>query len=875
MPARYFQGETVTGPVKESDAKTFADVVDHLRIAPVLGITRAAFLALDKKRRNEIKQVPFFVPATFKEATSKRSTEHAVHCNLIFLDIDELPDGRCPAAPFVRNPALLEQALDGFNFAAHVTASSTPQKPRMRVIVDAEAIPLIEYPRAVATIGALLGLPAITKESSVAVQPMFLPTLFQDDPQDASVLLAHNIDGRHFAHSDISDSLDSYNGTNGKNGSHANGSKPHGVGTADSIDALEFCKAPVEGITLRIVKEALGTIDPDCVRDEWIATASALRHQFSPHQDDEAYTLFDEWSAQGSKYVSSDETLATWRSVKHSPVGRLPITIRSLFKRATDAGWDNKVVKENLFTKMVKWLEDAPDVVTLMEQGIRKIIATPLLTSMQEDVLVNNLSTQAKKRFCYSVSVTAIRKDLNKAKGELNAAQQGTKSKDEKVPSWAQGILYIEAPDEFYRHRTGEKFKAQAFNATYSRWLMNTTKDLLAQGLPVNEATLSTPKVAPSLFALNNLRIPKAYDYAYCPSKPASVWFVNNGTKYVNTYIPTYPSLDPSKAQFCGELLLRHLGNLIGEEPYRRHLIDWLAFQVQFPGRKIRHAVLVQSAEGAGKTFLAEAMKVVLGAEHVKTIDGGSISSGWNEWCFGRQLIVIEEVKVDGTNKHEVMNSLKPLITNDYISVNEKFRNNREVQNISNYMLFSNHHDALALTPNDRRYFVIKSPLQTKEQVLALGDDYFAPLFAMLRDHPGGLRSFLMDWTISPGFDADGHAPRTIYVSDMVSDSASELTAAVRRLLIEGDYPLVQHDIVSASVLKTALHENEGLTRVTAQRIAQVLREEGMIQAGRHLIGDERHYVWMRAGMVEADVVGIATERQKKGLKNLGMNDVF
>jgi tRNA A37 threonylcarbamoyladenosine biosynthesis protein TsaE len=34
---------------------------------------------------------------------------------------------------------------------------------------------------------------------------------------------------------------------------------------------------------------------------------------------------------------------------------------------------------------------------------------------------------------------------------------------------------------------------------------------------------------------------------------------------------------------------------------------------VQFPGSKIRWAVLIQSAEGAGKTFFAKVMQSVLG----------------------------------------------------------------------------------------------------------------------------------------------------------------------------------------------------------------------------------------------------------------------
>lgn len=869
MSAKYFQGTSVHGPVKASTARTFKEVVDILRVCPVLGIGHAAFLALGKKERNEIKQVPFFVPASFRESPSKRTYENALHCNLIFLDIDELPDGRCPAAPFIQNPELLREQLAGFNFAAHVTASSTPEKPRMRIIVDAENIPLTEYPKAVATIGALLGLPSITRESSVAVQPMFLPTLFNDSPAEWHPLIAFETDGRTFTTRDIQDSLDSYHGVNGKNGTHKE------VVTADA-DALDFLRAPVDEVSLAIAKEALASIDPDIPYPEWFECAVALKHQFSPHKDEEAFELFDEWSSTGNKYGGQDETRAKWKSARPSPTGRLPVTIRSLLRRAVASGWDDKRTRENLLSTTQRWFEETGSVMDLIEQGVKRILATPLLGSMQEDMLINSLSQSAKRRFSHTISPTAIRKDLNRLKAEVRANEEPPAKVQE--PLWAKDVVYVIGADEFYRYRTGEKMKTQAFNAAYGRWLLPTKEQLraaaIANGTPTTPRDESTPMVKPSDYALNKLQIATYQDYAYNPALPNDKTFIVNGSKLLNTYMPTYPSVDPKRAAWAGKLFMNHLEHLVAEPEYRRTLVDFMAYQVQAPGRKIRFAVLLQSTEGAGKTFLAEAMKAVLGAEHVKMIDGAAIKSGWNEWSFGSQLVVLEEVKVSGTSKYEIMNSLKPLITNDYISINERFRNTRQVANISNYIIFSNHHDALALTPGDRRYFVIKSPLQSKAQVLALGEDYFPPLFAMLRDHPGALRAFLLDWEISPDFDPNGHAPRTKYVTDMVNDSASDLTATVRRLLLEGDYPMVQYDIASSTAILTALHHVEGV-KATAQQLAQVLREEGLHQVGRHLIGDERQYIWVRAGISEAEAVATITERLKKGQKNLSMELLY
>lgn len=883
MSARYYQGKSVTGPVQACEFRTFSDVVERFRICAKLAISHADFLALDEKQRNEKKQVPFFVPACFKEATSKRVYGEATHCNLIFLDIDPekeqqagkwVETGRYPAAPFVHNPDSLYVALAGFNFAAHLTASSTPEKPRMRIVVDADKIPLTSYPSAAVAVAALLGLPSVTKESKVAVQPMFLPVLFSDTVEEDHPLIAYSLNGRAFTVHDIGDETFGDEPQKTKGHSHKlNGHALNGHSQDGTVDALEFLRAQVPEITLGIARDALFLMDADCSRADWLNAAAALKHQFTPHKEDAAYELFDEWSQKGTKYVGQKETAALWKSLRPSPIGRVPVTIRTLLHHASLSGWNDNRIKESLFAAMVRWFEEVDNISDLMDKGPKKILATPLITSMQEDVLIAHLCAQAKKRFAYSISVTSVRKDMTRLKNEIKSCEEPPEKTKE--PPWAKNVFYVSGREEFYRHHTSERFKTLGFNSTYGRHLLPTKEQLEKAGLQVTPAALATPIVQPSVYALNHLKIPTVYEYAYDPGQPTDVFFVMGGRKYVNIYTPTYPTLDLKRKPQAQALFQNHLEKLIAEPEHRRTLTDFMAFLVQFPGRKIRWAPLLQSVEGAGKSYLEEVMRAVLGVEHVMVINGDAIKSGWNEWAFGKQLIVLDEVRVVGTSKHEIMNTLKPLITNDEISVNERFCNNRQVQNITNYIIFSNHHDALALSPGDRRYFVLKSPLQTKAQVRALGDDYFPPLFAMVRDHPGALRAFLADWTISPEFNADGPAPRTKYAEEMVSDSANDLTSAVRRILIDGDCPLVQYDIVSAKSLRDILMEQEGMTKVTAQQVAQALREEGFQQVGRHQFGDDRHYLWARAGVDAHSAVAIAAEREKKGLKNLCMEVLF
>ena len=855
--------------MRASAARNFREVVERLRVCAMLPFARDKFLAMPKEERDKKKHVAFFTAATFKNSPSNRDYSEAGSCNLIFLDIDPekerkdgkwVETGKYPAMPYVKDPNCFFNLLSGFNFAVYSTASSTPEKPRIRVVVDAENIPLLAYPRAALAVAARLNLPTVTKESKVAVQPMFLPTMFQDSEDSDHPLIVHNLDGRAFTVADIGEEL------------FPEFSEPQKV-TEHGIDALDFLRAPVPEITLALAREALEHIDADCSRSEWLELAAALKHQFSPHRAEEAYEVFDEWSKTGCKYGGDDETRSLWDSLRPTPVGRMPVTIRSLLRQAAAGGWDDKAIKETCFTKLVAWMGEVTTITELLESGVHRIMATPLLSAVQEDILVDQLKTHAKKQFAYTISATAIKKDIARLKAEIRAQEKPAEKVKE--PIWAKGVLYIAAPGDFYRRHTGEKYKSEAFNNIYSRHLLPSEDTLKEAGMPVTPENLAKPIVLPCHYALNHLKIVTAYDYAYDPSQPTEMFFVNRGRKYVNTYSPTYPEVDPKGAEAAGNLFYSHLENLVTEDAYRRTLVDFLATLVQSPGRKIRWAVLIQSVDGAGKTLIAEAAKAVLGAEHIRIVDTTTIHKGWNEWSFGSQLVVMEDVKVAGANRHEVMNTLKPLITNDEISINERNRNTRQAPNITNYLLFSNHHDALMLTPGDRRYFVIKSPLQHKAQVLALGENYFPPLYAMLRDKPGALRSWLANWEISPSFNPDGHAPRTSYVTDMVNDSASDLTASVRRLLLEGDYPLIQYDIVSTKALMDVLHMEEGINRATSQAIANVLREEGFEQIGRHLFGTERHYLWMRRGCGEAKPVDVAMERLRTGAKNLEMQMMF
>lgn len=825
-PAPYYGGTGADlGSVAALSQTSFAAFVKEVLGNPALvtTCTRAEYQAFPKDQRSASKRVPYFTPAAFRTIRSKRNYESAAHCNLLCLDIDDSEQ----AAPLVARPQSLVERLAPYAFAAYTTASSTKDKPRLRVVVSASAVALERYGEAVRWVGeVLLGLSNVTAESKVAVQPMYLPTLFRgDDPVDNHPLVTAVPEGAAVTAAAV------------VGAAAPSGNTPSAADASGDTEALNFLRPSVEGITIEDVGNALNHLDPDCTYVEWIEVAAALRHQFPTEPEaSQALELFNSWSAKGDKYPGESEVTAKWQSFRSNPRGRAPVTMRSVFRRAAAAGWRQaEQIATRCYDQIVAWMQASERTgAELLEQGVARIVAAPLLSSLQKGTLLSTLHEGLSSR-----SLRVTRTELKHAMHRLERAAAKhdmgamTATPDSQLPQWARGICYVAGQDEFFQRHTGRTFKPQVLDAYFSVQLMTPTD--VDNGQPV---------LRPRDYLLNIQKCPRVDDYMYDPAH--TEMFISNGKKRaVNLYIPTHPEPDPTDADVAGEIFHGHIRNLVAEPEYQEILLDFLAYHVQCPGGKIRWAALVQGAQGCGKTVIAEAMRAVLGREHVRSIGAELLFTGFNGWAMGSQLVAIEEIRVVGHNRYEVMNSLKPCISNDYISINDKNIRAFQTKNVSNYLMFTNHHDSLAVTPGDRRYFVLNSPLQSAFEIGQLPKGYFDRLWDVVRNRAAGLRAWLEQWELSTNFNPHGHAPVTKYLKELSEASASPLTAAFVDILKDNLHPLVQEDMLSLQCLRQLL-DTRRLPHFTDQTLAMMLREQGYILLHRMTIEGERHRIWCK-----------------------------
>lgn len=848
-----FYGGKGEGALLRSEAlplevNSFEQLVDDvLNVPKVLEITRDRYMALDKKSRNNAKRIDYVCPCTFK--ANERITDNATSIVLLCLDIDDHDLAR----PYYSNPGTLDDQLHGISFAVYATASSTPEAPTIRVMVPADSLDINLHKAAVLSVAHNIGLSTVTKESLTTVQAMFLPCAFRgQDLEWDHPLLHFNKSGRLFTEDDILTDEELSTMTVGK----GEQLPPKRANNDTITNELEFLTSPVEGITLEVAEKALSSIDPDIEYRDWLKIACALKHQFPGDQAQAAYELFDTWSQGGEKYCGEKDTTAKWKSMKPHAKGRNSVTIRSLLFTAKEAGWDSSEFDEATFEAFQVWTAVVPTVRQLLKETPIRLAAIQGLNKTEQDALLSNVVQAAKNRFETKASISSLRKDLNKKQKEI-AVEKRSKAG---TPPWARGMIYVEKGSIFYRSATGQEITKEALDDVYTRFLLDpkASHDGLKEGKLPNGAEAFETGLRPRDLLLHMVQIPTVTSTVYDPRENSGQIITINKVRLANTYRPTHPepSVNQKKINEAGKLLLRHFRKLFANQAHIDTLLDFLAYQVQSPGEKIAWATLIQGAQGCGKSFLFKLMKYVLGWEHTKEVGPDMlIQSSFNDWAVGAHLIGLEEIRVVGKNRHTVMDKLKTLITEDIVPLNKKFKDLEQVPNVSNYIMFTNHQDSLALSDDDRRYFVLQSRLQTKAQVAAeLGPDYFEELHRLIdpEDLLGAIRAWFEQYVISDNFEPKSAAPITPFRRDLIEASASDEATIVRELVEDGDNPLCTKRVVMIRILSSMIELSDSGVRIPPQRLAILLAAEGFVKTEytRKCIGDgERHTLWVARGL--------------------------
>ena len=521
--------------------------------------------------------------------------------------------------------------------------------------------------------------------------------------------------------------------------------------------------------------------DADVPYDDWLNVLAGIYHETDGSE--EGKSLAYEWSAQSAKHTD-EKFEKSWESLDVQGKGIAPITFRFVLRKAADRAAEIAKVLLADLKQTVSMAASLDDI-----KAVARQIKTAEIDSLDRAHLARMIQDRAKAVANFTIDAATARSMVRFEPPDL-----------ESLPAWLQGWVYVARDDVFYEPDSNRELSIKAFDRAFGVHMM-TQKDI-AEGR-------AYPEVAPSDAALNRFKIRKVHAKVYWPGEPQ--YFSVNGADYINTYsehlIPEVPSELTATDRENIEIMVGHFKHLIPDERERAIVMSWFAYRVQ----SVSHpnwAVVIQGPEADGKTWLAEMMASVMGGTNVKIIDPDLLRHPFTDWAEGSMLTVVEEIRLHGAARYEILDKLKPFITNDTIAIHPKGKKAYQVHNTAAYLAFTNYRDAMPLDGGDTRYFLIASPRQTKAEVdafKAANPDYFTRLYLAHVESAGALRKFWLDYPLHPEFLPRGRAPASREKALVVELGKSDVQLAIEDILEDGTNPLICRTLIESSTLADEL----------------------------------------------------------------------
>lgn len=252
-------------------------------------------------------------------------------------------------------------------------------------------------------------------------------------------------------------------------------------------------------------------------------------------------------------------------------------------------------------------------------------------------------------------------------------------------------------------------------------------------------------------------QVPKVDHIRFIPTRAYGEVILDDlGRKGINTYKPMVITQRPGDVS----PFLNHIAAMLPDPNDQRILLEYLAHNVKYPGYKIPWAPVIQSVEGAGKGVLKLIMGHCIGRTYTYFPDAHNLKESgakFNAWMRNKLFILADEIKVD--DRRDMIEVLKPMISEETIEIQGKGQNQDIEDNYSNWLFFTNWKDAIPVNRNGRRFAIFYSALQSVDDLLRRGmdDHYFKCLYGWLKgegDYEHGasiVAHYLLNYPIERG----------------------------------------------------------------------------------------------------------------------------
>lgn len=298
---------------------------------------------------------------------------------------------------------------------------------------------------------------------------------------------------------------------------------------------------------------------------------------------------------------------------------------------------------------------------------------------------------------------------------------------------------------------------------------------------------------------------------------------------------------------------LEFLSYLFPNKRERSAAERWLATLIARPEVRIGYGMLlVSEKQGVGKTTLgSNVLAPLVGRHNVGHPSEADVNSDYNGWIALKRLVLIQEI-YSGSN-WKAYNALKSVITDQEVSVNQKYQRQYVIENWAHVLACSNSMRALKMENDDRRWFypeVTEVPWKPAQ---------FASFRNWLQN--GGLQ--IIRWWAENYGDYVGpgeRAPMTDRKKELIDGSRSEAqreAVAIAETVVDREDPLA---IVLKDVVRWCHQQAHGRVYEQDYELKRTMVEAGMIPIKKRLkVAQRLEYVMVNPALAR-QIEGVEDE---------------
>lgn len=353
-----------------------------------------------------------------------------------------------------------------------------------------------------------------------------------------------------------------------------------------------------------------------------------------------------------------------------------------------------------------------------------------------------------ERRFSPPLESSVIDDQLERAREFVDSTTQQVDS------SLADRYIFVQSDGKYFDTETKITMRKEALNTTHRSIFVG------GQG--------NLPLFANWLEMSPNFRV--AQNYVWFPCKygeDRQIVYINSSLS-VNTWqgFAVTPQEGPV------DVWLKHLEHVVPEEKYRKNVIQRLAFDIQYPDKKCNWQLVFFGRHGSGKDALITPFSRIFG-EASGTIGNKDVKGSFDDGFVKKKIVTVSEVNGLQGDALEELKRKSATENSSLIMLNPKKESKIAQYNLWSIIFITNHSDAMKMNKRERRFFVLRSDNEMKEDD---ADTYFE---WVNNNGPSYLMHYLLNYDLTD-FNPHVLTERTSHFYDMIDSTDNDMESILR-----------------------------------------------------------------------------------------------